>query len=131
MKTIISCIVRKLAENLNKVSVESLTEEDVRRLNEDSSKLLKKIKDNIDKKSKNPLKYLSIEDEILLLSFVVYKRQNIATDPTENPNIEDSAMILHGKVYKLTGDEKKDKSIKEDIEKDLIKQLSKAGLNIK
>jgi hypothetical protein len=131
MKKPISYIIKKIAEDLNKVSVESLTKEDVKRLNEDSPKLLKEIKDNIDKKSKNPLKNLSIEDKILLLSFVVYKRQNIATAPTENPNIEDSAMILHGKVYKLTGDDKKDKSVKESIEKDLIKQLSKAGLSIK
>ena len=131
MKTTISYIIKKIAEDLNKVSVESLTEEDVKKLNEDSPKLLKEIKDNIDKKSKNPLKNLAIEDKILLLSFVVYKRQNIATEPTEDPNIEDSAKILHGKVYKLSGDGKKDKEIKEDIEKDLIKQLSKAGLKIK
>lgn len=131
MKKVLSHIIRKISEDLNRLASESLSEEDLRKLNDDAPKLIKIIKDNIKNKSKNPLKDLSIQDKILLLSFVVYKRQNIATSPNEEPNIEDSALILHNKVYKLSGDKKEDKKIKEDIEKDLTKQLSKAGLDIK
>lgn len=131
MKKSISSILKKYAEDLSKISVETLTDEDVENLNERSLKLVKEVRDNIDKGSENPLKNLSDEDKILLLSFVIYKRQNIATAPTENPNTEDAAKVLHGKVYKITGDKKEDKEIRENIEKDLIKQLSKAGLNVK
>lgn len=129
MKIPISSILKTCSENLSRMSVESLSEDDVKNLNERSPALIKKIRDNIG--SANPLKDFSDEDKLLLLSFVVYKRQNITTPPTEDPNVEDSAKILHGKVYKLTGDEKEDKEVKENLEKDLIKQLSKAGLNVK
>jgi rRNA maturation endonuclease Nob1 len=129
MRKSISSILKKCSEDLNRISVETLTEEDIKNLNEKSSELIKKVRDNLE--TENPIKNLSDEDKILLLSFVVYKRQNIATPPTEDPNVEDSAKILHGKVYKFTGDKKEDKEVKENIDKDLIKQLSKAGLNIK
>jgi hypothetical protein len=131
MRIILSSIIKKISEDLNKLSLESLTEEDVKKLNENSPELIKKVKDHVDNNAKDPLKGLSYEDKILLLSFVVYKRENIATTPIEDPNIEDTAKILHGKVYKLTGDKKEDKEIEKNLEKDLIKQLSKAGLNVK
>ena len=130
MRIAISSFVRKVSDELAK-AVESLTEEDVKNLNESSPALLKIVKDNIENKSKDPLKGLSNEDKVLLLSFVVYKRENIATESTEDPNIEDSAKILHGKVYNLTGDKKDLKEAEENLDKDLIKQLSKAGLKIK
>lgn len=131
MRAILSNIIRKISDDLNKLSLENLTEEDVKKLNENSPELIKKVKNNIDNNTKDPLEGLSYEDKILLLSFVVYKRQNIATTSVEDPNIEDTAKIMHGKVYKLTGDKKEDKETKENLSKDLVKQLSKAGLNIK
>lgn len=129
MKKSISSILKKYAEDLSKMSVESLSEEDVKNLNERSPELVKKVRENSG--TEDPFKGFSDEDKLLLLSFVVYKRQNLTMPPSEDPNVEDSAKILHGKVYKLTGDEKKDREAKENIEKDLIKQLSKAGLNVK
>lgn len=131
MKKSISSIIKKCAEDLSKLPVEALTKEDVENLDTNSPILIKKIRDNVEKGTQDPLKGLSADDKVLLLSFVVYKRQNIATAPKEDPNMEDSAKILHGKVYKLTGDKKQDKDILENIDKDLTKQLSKAGLDIK
>ena len=129
MKKLISSILKKCSEDLSKISIETLTEEDVKALNEKSPEFIKKIREDLE--SNDPLKSLSDEDKILLLAFVIYKRQNIATGPSEDPNTEDAAKVLHGKVYKITGDKKKDKEVRENIEKDLIKQLSKAGLSIK
>lgn len=126
MKTL-SSILKKIASNLEKIKPETLTEEDVKKLNKEALTLLKKVKDSSDKKEKDPLEKLSYDNKILLLAFVVYKRQNISTEPTEDPNVEDAAKILHNKVY-IKSDDKK---VNEDLEKDLIKQLAKAGLNIK
>jgi hypothetical protein len=131
MKTIISDILKKIAKTLGDIKPEVLTEEDVKNLNKKALDLLKKVKDSFDKKDENPLEELSYDDKVLLLAFVVYKRQNIATAPTGDPNVEDAAKILHNKVYIITNDEEKDKEVREDLEKDLVKQLSKAGLNIK
>jgi hypothetical protein len=131
MKTNISKILFRIAETLEKAVPEALTEEDIKRLNEEALSLLKKVKESSDKKEKDPLKELSYEDRILLLAFVVYKRQNIATEPIEDPNVEDAAKILHNKVYIKSEDKKKDKEVQENLEKDLTKQLAKAGLDIR
>ena len=130
MKTLISNMLLKIANDLEKIEPETLTKKDIKSLNKEALDLLKKIKDSSDNKDKDPFKGLSYEDKVLLLSFVVYKRQNIATEPTEDPNVEDAAKILHNKVYIITDDEEKNKEVKEDLEKDLIKQLGKAGLKI-
>lgn len=131
MKQNISNVLKRIAKNLEEIEPEALTEEDIKRLNKEALSLLKKVKDSADKKEKDPLKNLSYDDEILLLAFVVYKRQNIATEATEDPNVEDAAKILHNKVYIKSENEKANKKVHEDLEKDLTKQLAKAGLNIK
>lgn len=129
MRILISSILKKCSEDLSKKAIETLTEEDIKNLNERSPELIKKVRENSG--TDDPFKDFSDDDKLLLLSFVIYKRQNIATPPTEDPNVEDSAKVLHGEVYKITGDKKEDKEARDNIEKDLIKQLAKAGLNVK
>jgi RecG-like helicase len=131
MRISISKILKKIAKDLEETEPEALTEEDVKRLNKEAFDLLKIVRDSSDKKEKDPLEKLSYDDKILLLAFVVYKRQNICTEPTEDPNVEDAAKILHNKVYIKSENEKSNKKVNEDLEKDLTKQLAKAGLNIK
>jgi hypothetical protein len=131
MKTSIGTILKKISKDLEETKPETLTEKDVKELNGRALDLLRKVKDNADKKDKDPLEGLSFDDIELLLAFVVYKRQNISTSPTEDPNVEDAAKILHNKVYIISDDNESNKKVREDLEKDLVKQLGKAGLNIK
>jgi len=120
----------KIAKILEETKPEILTEEDIKKLNKEAIDVLKKVKSKVDKKDKDPLKDISYEDKLLLLSFVIYKRQNISTPPTEDPNVEDAAKVLHGKLYTKTDCKKEDKKIEENLNKDLAKQLGKAGLRI-
>lgn len=121
----LSTRLRKFAEQLD----EHLSEQDVELLNSKGPSLVKKVKDQA--QSNEPFAGLSDEDKRVLLAFVVYKRQNITTSPIDNPNVEDAAKVLHEEAYSPTGDEKKDRKTYEELEDDLVKQLSKAGLEIK
>lgn len=129
MRQVISRKLRLAAEVLIAVD-DSLTQEDIQDLNARAPVLVKKVKENLEDKA-DPFKGLSERDKRLLLAFVVYKRQNITTEPTDRPNGEDAAKILHGKVYSLDGTEKEKKEQLEHMEDDLKKQLTKAGIEIK
>lgn len=109
---------------------DSLTKEDVILLNSHAPTLVKTVKDNLEDKKANPFKGLTDHDKRVLLAFVVYKRQNITTEPTDRPNDEDAAKILHERVYSLEGTKKEHKEALKNLEEDLKKQLSKAGLSI-
>jgi hypothetical protein len=126
MRQTISNVLIKISKDLKSIEPEVLTKEDIKKLNKDAIDILKTVKDKADKKDKNPLKDLSYEDKLLLLAFVIYKRQNIATPPTEDPNVEDAAKVLHNKVYTKSESKKSEDS----LDKDLTKQLGKAGLKI-
>jgi len=117
----ISSIMKKLAAN-----AVGLSDKDVALLNNRAPKLVLKVKSNIENNAVDPFSDLSDEDEKLLLAFVVYKRQNITTSPSDNPNNEDAAKILNDKLY---GDLPKNKKLNR-IKEDLSEQLNKAGLQV-
>lgn len=98
---------------------------DIRMLTHEAPEIYKKVKENVEK-GKKPFEHLSNDDKRNLLAFVVYKRQNLAIGPSDNPNDEDAAEILHGDVY---NDLSNKKTLK-DLEKTLKKQLAKTGLDI-
>lgn len=125
----VSTGLRKVAEELIAMD-DSLTKEDVVLLNNRAPTLVKMVKDNLEDEKTDPFKSLTDQDKRVLLAFVVYKRQNITTEPTDRPNDEDAAKILHGHVYSFEGTKKEQKKALEHLEEDLKKQLSKAGLPI-
>lgn len=118
MKQLISNRIKKIAKEISETFV--LTEKDVKLLKSKSPKLLGIVNENIKKDPDNPLKDLSKDDKLTLMAFIVYVRQNIATEGGSNPNCEDSAQILHGKIFKSD----------KELDEELIKQLSKAGIPI-
>jgi hypothetical protein len=124
MKTIISIKVRKLADLIEKGI--GLDDVDIRSMHDKGPQLIRTINKNISAK-KDALEDVIPEDMRTLLAFVVYKRENLALGPSDDPNDEDAAKILHGDVYKNL----EDKKTIEALKKALKKQLMKAGLNIK
>jgi len=100
-----------------------LKKEDINLLNKIAPSLVLKIKENVDN-NKEPLKGLSYDDKIILLSFIIYKRQNIATSPNNIPNEEDASIILNKGIYKGNKNKKK-------LDIDLMEQLAKAGFPLK
>jgi hypothetical protein len=124
MKTIISIKVRKLADLIEKGI--GLDDVDIRSMHGKGPQLIRTINKNISDK-KDALDNVIPEDMRTLLAFVVYKRENLALGPSDDPNDEDAAKILHGDVYKNL----EDKKTIEALKKALKKQLMKAGLNIK
>jgi hypothetical protein len=102
-----------------------LDDQDIRTLTHEAPEIYKKVKENVEKKRK-PFEHLTNDDKRKLLAFVVYKRQNLAVGPSDNPNDEDAAEILHGDVY----NDLSDKKTLEELEKTLKKQLAKTGLDI-
>lgn len=117
----ISSVIRKLAAN-----AAGLSDKDINLLNNVAPKLVLRVKDNVESKSDKPFEGLSDDDKKLLFAFVVYKRQNITTGPTDKPNNEDAALIMNDGLYKdLPNKQKLDM-----IEKDLAEQLNKAGLQV-
>jgi len=124
MKTVISSKVRRLADLIEKGI--GLDDIDIRTMHSKGPKLIGTIKKNISDK-KDALEGVIPEDKRTLLAFVVYKRENLALGPADDPNDEDAAKILHGDVYKNL----ENKKTLEALDKALKKQLAKAGLDIK
>jgi hypothetical protein len=117
----VSTLIRKYAAN-----AVGLDDVKIDLLNRVAPKLVIGIKEKVESGEKEPLKDLSEEEKKLLLAFVVYKRQNVTTGVTDRPNNEDAAKILNGDLYADMKDEDKNKRIL----KDLVDQLSKAGLSV-
>ena len=120
MKESLSTFLSKKATVLRIGCDDYLEKDEISTLNKIAPSLVLKVKENVED-GKDPLKGMSDDDKLILLSFVVYKRQNVATKPTEIPNEEDAAAILRGKIHKKN----------KDIEKDLLEQLAKAGMPLK
>lgn len=127
MLTLIAKEIEKISEILTQEGI-GLEDKDTRVLNDEAPTILRTVKENIEQ-DKKPFEGLSDEDKRVLLAFVVYKRQNITTEETDNPNDEDAARILHKDVYK-PNEKESEKEVMKRLEKDLKKQLSKAGLPI-
>lgn len=119
-----------LADAVQEVAIEKgLGDREIFLLNKDAPRLVDTVKNNITEKKSDPFNGMSDEDKRLLLAFVVYKRQNITTSPTDNPNDEDAARILRKKVFQ--DDPKRSSSkIMKDLEEELAGQLTKAGLPV-
>jgi len=117
----LSAVVRKIAAN-----AVGLNDKHIELLNNVAPKLVLRIRDKVESGSEKPLEGLSDEDKKLLLAFVVYKRQNITTGPTDKPNSEDAAKILNDELYKDLSNSKK----KYEMSKELAEQLNKAGLKV-
>lgn len=128
MKILLAEDIKKISGLLTQKAI-GLNDEDVELLTNKAPFLVQKVKTNLLDNNQKPFEGLTDEDKRLLLAFVVYRRQNIATSIGDNPNDEDAAMILHKDVYKPNKKESEKKVMKR-LEQDLKKQLSKAGLPI-
>jgi hypothetical protein len=117
----VGTIIRKIA-----AKVTGLNDQDIQQLNEVAPELILRVRDNTTSNIQDVFDGLTDEDKKLLLAFVVYKRQNITTGPTDNPNSEDAAKILHGELY----EDVKDSEADDMIDKNLREQLNKAGLKV-
>lgn len=111
-------IVKKVAKKIKEEYTLSSSEKKI--LTDKGSSLLRKVQANIDK-GKKLFTELSIDDKIILLSYVVFLRQNLSSSQGDKLNEEDAALIFHKKVYKDTEDEEK-------LNKNLKKQLAKIGI---
>ena len=113
-----------VSDKISKIAYEMLAEEtplnakDLLLLGKKGPVLLRKLRS----KKKKDLNKLDAEDVRLLLAYVVYLRQNLTTEPTDLPNFEDAAKILHEEIL--------DDAKRSKVQEELIKQLSKAGLNL-
>jgi len=131
MKKTLSSYIKILADAIQDVGGDiGLSDRDIRSLNKDAPRLIEVVRNNIALDENKPFAGISDEDKRLLLAFVVYKRQNIATTPTDNPNDEDAARILNKRVFKDESRKSQKKGLK-SLEKELAEQLTKAGLPVK
>jgi predicted methyltransferase len=131
MRKSIASYVKILADALQDVEVEKgLGYTDIVALNKKAPNLVEVVRNNILQNESKPFAGMSDDDKRLLLAFVVYKRQNITTSNTDNPNDEDAARILHKKVFKEKPGKSSKKTIK-NLDKELAEQLTKAGLPVK
>ena len=117
----IYCSIRKLAEDIGK-DVCTLDVQDKKILAIDGAKYLRHIQTNL-KLKKDILSDLSDTEKRVLLAYIVFLRQNITTSSGDNPNEEDSAYVLHGKLYDESKEDKK------ELDAVLKKQLSKIGIS--
>ena len=126
MKTTIDTYLQKKAAVLMLMDKDSnyLKKDEIELLNKIAPTLILRVKENVEGK-KDPLDDLSDDDKVILLAFVVYKRQNVTTTNKDIPNEEDAATILRGNVYSLKNGKKIDKK---RLDKDLLEQLAKAGM---
>ena len=116
--------LKRIANDLASTECPSLSQDDADKLNAKGPELIRRIqKDLSGDPEEKDLKDFSDDDKRTLLAYIVYVRENITTEMTDKPNAEDAAKILHGDVYKSSGN----KSNKE-LDKNLIKQLQKAGI---
>lgn len=124
MRSIISNKLRVIASELS--LKDSLEKEDISNLKHKAPILMFKVKEMMKDKKKNALESLSSEDKKILMAYVICIRQNVATGQGDKPNLEDTARILHGDIYDTSSKEKE-----KSLEKELKKQLSKLGINLK
>lgn len=96
--------------------------QDVTILKNDGPRFMRQVQINL-KLDKEPLSDLNDTEKRVLLAYVVYLRQNVTTESGDRPNEEDAARILHGEVFDDKG--------KKKLDKELLSQLSKIGLDIK
>lgn len=114
-------IIKKVAKKIEEEY--SLSPSEKKILTDKGASLLRKVQKNI-KKGENLLTGLSLDDKIVLLSYIVFLRQNLYSSQGDKLNEEDAALIFHRKIYKDEEDEDR-------INKNLRKQLGKIGIKEK
>ena len=119
---LISDPIKKLASIVVKIEP-SLDKQDVTILKNDGPGYLRHVQTNI-KMGKKPLVELEDTAKRALLAYVIFLRQNMTMEPGDHPNQEDTSKILHGEVFS------KGKGKKKELEEELLKQLSKIGIEI-
>jgi hypothetical protein len=119
---LISDPIKKLAAVVVKIEP-CLDKQDVNILKNDGPGYLRHVQTNI-KLGKKPLAELEDTGRRVLLAYVIFLRQNMTMGPGDHPNQEDTAKILHGEVL---GD---GKGNKKELEEELLKQLSKIGIDV-
>lgn len=112
--------LRKMAHVIIKQVCPDLDAQDRVTLLKDGSRCLRHVRANIKMKNK-PLEGLSETEQRILFAYIVFLRQNVTTGPGDRPNEEDAAKILHGELYEGKNEGK-------DLEKNLLKQLEKIGI---
>jgi len=124
MLTPISDPIHKLAQVIVKRCEGGLDPSDISILKNDGPTYLRRVQTNL-KLGKEPLADIEDTDKKVLLSYVVFLRQNITMEKGDKPNEEDAAKILHGEVYEASKKESK------DLQEELLKQLEKIGIDVK
>ena len=124
MLTLISDPIQKLAQIIVKRTECGFDPADIAILKNDGPTYLRRVQTNL-KLGKKPLTDLEDTNKKVLLSYVIFLRQNITMEKGDRPNEEDAAKILHGEVYK---ESKKDSK---ELEEELLKQLEKIGIDVK
>jgi len=124
MLILISDPIQKLAQIIVKRTECGFDPSDIAILKNDGPTYLRRVQANL-KLGKKPLADLEDTDKKVLLSYVIFLRQNITMEKGDRPNEEDAAKILHGEVYE---ESKKDSK---ELEEELLKQLEKIGIDVK
>jgi len=124
MKETVANHIKVLASELS--IGDALNKDDIKALKFKAPLLLFKVKEIMKSSKKGSLKDLSPEDMVILISYIICIRQNMATTEGDKPNLEDTARILHGEIY-----DTKDKKDLDNLEKELKRQLSKIGIVLK
>jgi hypothetical protein len=124
MLKLISEPIAKVAKVITEKIEEGLDPQDVTILKNDGPNFLRKVQTNI-KLDKEPLNDLKDADKKVLLSYVIFLRQNVTMEKGDKPNEEDAAKIIHGELFS------KSKEDDEELEKELLKQLEKIGIDVK
>jgi hypothetical protein len=114
----------KVAKAIMEKTEEGLDPQDVTILKNDGPNFLRKVQTNI-KLDKEPLNDLKDADKKVLLSYVIFLRQNVTMEKGDKPNEEDAAKIIHGRLFSESREDDK------ELEKELLKQLEKIGIEIK
>jgi hypothetical protein len=119
---LVSDPIKKLAAVVVKIEP-CLDKQDVSILKNDGPGYLRHVQTNV-KLDKKPLAELGDTAKRVLLAYVIFLRQNMTMGPGDHPNQEDTAKILHGEILN-EGKEKK-----KELEEELLKQLSKIGIEV-
>ncbi len=123
MITSIPEILKRTAKDVEEKVDPTLDDKDKEILKKDGPRYMRLVQTNL-KIGKKPLADMSHTGMMVLLAYVVFLRQNITTSKGDRPNVEDAAQIMHGNVYSDTDKDKK------KLEEQLIKQLSKIGVDV-
>jgi hypothetical protein len=120
----ISQPMTKLAQVIIKKLDTGLDPEDITILKNDGPGYMRQVQTNL-KLGKKPLQDLSDTAKKVLLSYVIFLRQNVTIEKGDRPNEEDAAKVIHGEVFENSSKENK------ELEEELLKQMEKIGIDVR